>query len=57
MGNVLFIASRVGQQRIEPVIRRLAPFFAVLTAVLLVVVFVPGLSLWLPEQLDLLSGG
>lgn len=56
VGNVLFIASRVGQQQIEPVIRRLAPFFAALVAVLLVVVFVPQLSLWLPDQLGLLSG-
>ncbi|QGK70430.1 TRAP transporter large permease subunit [Allosaccharopolyspora coralli] len=55
VGNVLFIAARVGEQRIEPVIRRLAPFFAALAAVLLVVVLVPELSLWLPTQLNLLT--
>ena len=57
VGNVLFIASRVGEQRIEPVIRRLVPFLVALVVVLAVVVFVPQLSLWLPTQLGLLSGG
>lgn len=56
VGNVLFIASRVGEQRIEPVIRRLVPFFGALAVVLFVVVFVPELSLWLPEQLGLVTG-
>ncbi|GAA4873337.1 TRAP transporter large permease [Saccharopolyspora cebuensis] len=56
VGNVLFIASRVGGQPIEPVIRRLVPFFAALAAVLLLVVFLPELSLWLPTRLGLLSG-
>lgn len=55
VGNVLFIASRVGEQRIEPVIRRLVPFFAVLAVVLLVIVFVPEVSLWLPDRFGLLS--
>ncbi|MFP5068046.1 hypothetical protein ACLFMI_00005 [Pseudonocardia nantongensis] len=54
---MLFIASRVGEQRIEPVIRRLVPFLVALVVVLAVVVFVPQLSLWLPTQLGLLSGG
>ena len=57
VGNVLFIASRVGEQRIEPVIRRLVPFLVALVVVLAVVVFVPQLSLGLPTQLGLLSGG
>lgn len=56
VGNVLFIASRVGEQRIEPVIRRLVPFFVALTVVLFGVVFIPQLSLWLPTQFDLLTG-
>lgn len=55
VGNVLFIAARVGHQRIEPVVRQLVPFFGALIAVLLLVVFVPQLSLWLPDQLGLLK--
>ncbi len=57
VGNVLFIAARVGNQRIEPVVRRLLPFFAVLVVVLFLVVFVPEISLWLPTQLGLTKSG
>lgn len=55
VGNVLFIAARVGEQRIEAVVRRLVPFFVALVAVLFVIVFVPELSLWLPTQLGLVA--
>ncbi|MDR7304342.1 TRAP transporter large permease [Haloactinomyces albus] len=57
VGNVLFIAARVGELRVEPVIRRILPFLAALIAVLFLVVFVPQVSLWLPTQLGLINGG
>lgn len=47
-GTMLFVASRVRGQRIEPVVRRGVPFFVALTAGLLIVVFVPEISMWLP---------
>ncbi|MDI3403413.1 TRAP transporter large permease [Streptomyces cavernicola] len=56
VGNVLFIAARVGEQRIEPVIRQLLPFFAALVVVLFLVVFVPEISTWLPTELGLIKG-
>lgn len=53
IGNNLFVAARVGGVRIEPVINRLWPFFWALCVGLLVVTFVPQLSLWLPTVLGL----
>lgn len=55
VGNVLFVASRVSGQRIEPVTRRLVPFFLALTVGLLIVVFVPQISMWLPERMGLVG--
>ncbi|MFC4616699.1 TRAP transporter large permease [Cellulomonas algicola] len=51
---VLFVGAQVAGVRIEPVIRHLVPFFLALVAVLFLVVFVPGLSLWLPGLVGLL---
>lgn len=53
VGNVLFIGARVAKLPIEPVIRRLVPFYIAIIAVLLLVVFIPQLSLWLPSVLGL----
>lgn len=57
VGNVLFVGTRVAELRIEPVVRRLLPFLLALLIMLLVVVFVPQISMWLPTQLGLVSGG
>lgn len=53
IGNNLFVAARVGNVRLEPVIGRLWPFFWALCVGLLIVTFVPQLSLWLPTTLGL----
>ena len=54
VGPILFVGAKVAGLGIEDVIRRLFPYFAALTAVLIVVIFTPGLSLWLPGLLGLL---
>ncbi|RNE67043.1 TRAP transporter large permease [Cryobacterium tepidiphilum] len=51
---VLFVGAQVSEARLEPVIRHLMPFFIVLIGVLFIVVFVPEISLWLPQLLGLL---
>ena len=56
MRNDLFVAVRVAGVEVEPVIGRLMPMFYALTASLFVVTLVPELSMWLPEQLGLISG-
>lgn len=55
VGNVLFVGAQVAGLRIEPVIARLWPYLLGLILALLVVVFVPQFSLWLPNALGLLS--
>src|SRR5690606_29345283 len=54
VGPILFVGAKIAGLGIEDVLRRLLPYFAALTAVLIVVIFTPGLSLWLPTLLGLL---
>jgi len=55
VGPILFVGAKVANISIESVIRRLLPFFGALIVVLLMVVFTPGLSMWLPTQLGLVT--
>ena len=54
VGNLLFVASKVGDVRVERVIVQLVPFFIALLIGLLLVVFIPQISLALPEALGAL---
>ncbi|MGC5629200.1 TRAP transporter large permease [Georgenia sp. Z1344] len=53
VGNVLFVGARVARLRIEPVIAKLWPFLFAIIAMLFLVVFVPQLSMWLPQLMGL----
>lgn len=53
VGSVLFVGAGVAQVSIGRVARALLPFFLAMIATLLVVTFVPALSLWLPRLLGL----
>ncbi|WP_411720275.1 TRAP transporter large permease [Mycetocola sp.] len=55
IGNNLFVAARVGNVKIEPVIGKMMPFFWALCIALLIVTYVPELSTWLPTQLGFIS--
>lgn len=48
VGAVLFVGCAVGQVRISEVIRSIWPFYFAAIIVLLLVTYVPALSLWLP---------
>lgn len=50
VGSVLFVGCAVGGARPEQVIRTIWPFYLALILVLLLVTFIPALSLWLPER-------
>jgi tripartite ATP-independent transporter DctM subunit len=54
VGTVLFIGCGVAKTSIGAVIRPLLPFFAMMIFVLLLVTFIPALSLWLPRLFKLL---
>ncbi|UXY11600.1 TRAP transporter large permease [Kosakonia sp. ML.JS2a] len=48
VGSVLFVASAVSKQKIEQVVRAMLPFYAVLFIVLMLVTYIPAISLFLP---------
>ena len=51
VGSVLFIGCSVANVKIEKVIKPLIPIFVAMILVLLLVTYVPELSLWLPRVL------
>jgi len=53
VGNVLFVGCSVAGLGIEKVIRPLIPFYIAMIIALLLVTFIPELSLWLPGVFDL----
>lgn len=53
VGSVLFIGCSVAGVRIDQVIRPLIPLFAAMVFVLLLVTYLPGLSLWIPSLFGL----
>lgn len=54
VGTVLFVGARIGRVEMESVIRPLLPYYAAIFVVLLLVVYIPNLSLWLPRLLGLM---
>ena len=49
VGSVLFIGSAVSNVSIERLVKATIPFYLAMVIVLLLVTFVPGVSLWLPS--------
>ncbi|MDC7233919.1 MAG: TRAP transporter large permease [Spirochaetales bacterium] len=52
-GSCLFVGSRIGQVRFEALIKRVLPFLGIHLFSLLIITYVPVLSLWLPRLLGL----
>ena len=53
VGTVLFVGSAVAKLKIGVVTKAMMPFFVALFVVLLMVTYIPWLSLWLPRLLHL----
>ncbi len=53
VGSVLFVGAAVGGIKITKVIRPMIPFFIAMIVTLLLVTFIPEISLWLPEVFGL----
>lgn len=49
VGSVLFVASAVSKQTIEQVVKAMLPFYAILFCVLMLVTYIPAISLFLPK--------
>jgi tripartite ATP-independent transporter DctM subunit len=53
VGATLFVGCAVGKVTMEEVMRGIWPFYAVMFAVLMLVTYIPAISLWLPRLLGL----
>lgn len=51
VGSALFVGCAVGKTTIEATSRKLVPLFGVMIFALMIVTFVPEVSLWLPRKL------
>lgn len=54
VGSVLFVASAVSKQKIEQVVKAMLPFYLVLFFVLMLVTYIPAISLFLPKLFGVL---
>jgi len=52
-GSILFVGCAVGRVTIEEVVREIWPFYAVMFFVLMLVTYIPSISLWFPRLLSL----
>ncbi|MBB3443504.1 MULTISPECIES: TRAP transporter large permease [unclassified Rhizobium] len=55
LGMVLFVLSRVAKLSVERTTMAILPWLAPLFIALILITFVPSISLWLPQQLGLLK--
>ncbi len=55
VGSVLFVGCGIGEVSIEKVTPKLIPYFVVLIALLLLVTYVPALSLGIPSMMGLIK--
>jgi tripartite ATP-independent transporter DctM subunit len=56
VGSVLFVASAVSKQSIEKVVKAMLPFYCVLFVVLMLVTYIPSISLFLPKLFGVYTG-
>lgn len=56
VGSVLFVASAVSKQSIENVVKAMMPFYCVLFVVLMLVTYIPTISLFLPKLFGVYTG-
>jgi tripartite ATP-independent transporter DctM subunit len=54
VGTVLFVASAVSKQKIEQVVRAMLPFYGMLFIVLMLITYIPAISLWLPRLMGVM---
>ncbi len=52
LGANLFIATGVAEVKLEDLIRKIVPFIITMIVMLMMVTFIPQLSMWLPSMMD-----
>ena len=51
VGSVLFVGSAVGKVPVTTLVKTIWPFYLTLLAALMLVSYIPALSLWLPRMM------
>jgi tripartite ATP-independent transporter DctM subunit len=51
VGSVLFVGSAIGKVPVEAAVKTIWPFYGALVAALLLITYVPAISMWLPNAL------
>ena len=51
VGSTLFVGCAIGKISIEEVTKTIGPFYAAMIAVLILVTYIPSISMWLPRLL------
>ncbi len=52
VGTSLFVGCAIGKSSIEQVLKGFLPFYGVMLALLLVITYIPAISMWLPSLLQ-----
>lgn len=55
VGNTLFVGCRVAKTKIEGVIKNILPFYVAIFVVLMLVTFIPSISLFLPKVMGIIK--
>ncbi|MDO5515953.1 MAG: TRAP transporter large permease [Clostridium sp.] len=55
VGNTLFVGCRIGKTKIENVIKHLLPYYVAIIAVLMLVTFIPEMSMYIPTLCGLVK--
>jgi len=53
VGSIIFVGCAVGKVTMEQVVAKMVPFYGVMFLVLMLVTYIPEISLWLPRHLGL----
>jgi tripartite ATP-independent transporter DctM subunit len=53
VGSIIFVGCAIGKVTMEEVVKKMIPFYGVMFLVLMIVTYIPEISLWLPRLLHL----
>ena len=56
LGVNLFVAQKISGAKLESIIKEVWPMIGVLVVLLIILIAVPGISLFLPKAMGLISG-
>jgi len=52
VGSTLFVGCAIGRVRIEDMVRPLIPFYTTMFVTLMLITYIPQISMWLPGMIS-----